>query len=72
MSDRLKERADVQPCYPKLFQMADPRQQGLQPVNGLAVIVVLRSPGQPERIYVIKNTLIIPSHQVSPFGALTS
>ena len=59
---RLKKRADINRREAQLFHMSDPRQQGIQPMHRLAVVILSGRPGEPQGVNMVKNSFIIPSH----------
>jgi hypothetical protein len=66
MSYGFKQRSDIKRGTTDLFNVIDPGDQRLQAVYpvfvGRPVFIVLRRACQPERVYMIKNSFVIPSH----------
>ena len=62
MGSRLEQGADVERVAPQTFDVFDPWQQGVQPMNRLPVIILLRCAGKPQRINMIKYGIVIPCH----------
>ena len=62
MSHRFKQRPDVQRAAPDFHHMIQPGNKRQQPILHRSSLILLRSPRQPQRVNMIKNSLFIPCH----------
>ena len=62
VSHRLEQRTDVERAEPEPPDVRDPGLQLAQPMDRLAVVVLLRCARKPQRIDVIEHRLVVPCH----------
>ena len=67
-----KQRSDVQSITPQTPDVIKPGNQHIQPVHRLGVRILRRCAGQSQRINVVKNRFVIPSHRTQSPLALFS
>ncbi len=69
VTDGFEQRADVEAGAAEVFDVRDPGDEGVEPVDRLAVFVVGRGAGQAKGINMIINCFVIPCHRCkTPFS----